>query len=67
VLGVSWLDEAAFVGEHDALNAVAQSQLLEYVADVRLHGRLADVELGRDLGVRQSTRDESEDVELALA
>src|SRR6478609_8136857 len=43
-------DQARLVCEHDRLYAVAQSQLLQRVGDVRLHGRLADHKLPGDLG-----------------
>ena len=59
--------DAFLVGEHDDLDPVAQAELGEDPCDVALHRRLAEVELARDLGVRQAARDEPEDVELALA
>src|SRR3954469_24826746 len=43
------LDDAGLVGEHDGLDAVAQAQLHQHASDVRLHRRLADEELLRDL------------------
>src|SRR5215475_9836813 len=60
------VEEPCFVCEHDRLDAVAQIELLEDVRDVRLHGRVADVELLADLGVRQAPRDQAEHLELAL-
>ena len=39
------VDESSLVREHDRLYAVAKVELLEDVRDVRLDGRLADVEL----------------------
>jgi RND superfamily putative drug exporter len=42
------------VCEHDRLDAVAQIELLEDVRDMRLHGRVADVELLADLGIREA-------------
>ena len=60
------VDEPGLVGEHDRLDAVAQVELLEDVRDVRLDGRLADVELLADLGVREAAGDQAEDVALAL-
>ena len=55
----------ALVGEHDRLDAVAEVELLEDVRDVRLDGRVADVELLRDLGVGEAAGDQAKDVQLA--
>ena len=52
--------------EHDCLDAVAEVELLEDVRDVRLDGRVADVELLADLGVREAAGDQTKDVQLAL-
>ena len=52
--------------EHHGLHPVAEAELLEDVGDVRLHGGLADVELGADLRVGQPSRDQPEDLQLAL-
>ena len=49
------------------LHAIAEAELLEDVRDVRLHRRLADVELPSDLGVREAACDEAQDVPLASA
>ena len=48
--------------EHDCLDAVAEAELLEDVRDVRLHGRVADVELLADLHVREALGDQAEDL-----
>jgi hypothetical protein len=45
---------------------VAQLELLEDVRDVRLDGRVADVELAADLRVREASRDQAEHAQLAL-
>jgi hypothetical protein len=50
------------VGEHHRLDAVAQAELLEDVRDVGLDGRLADVELLPDLGVREAVGNQAKDV-----
>jgi hypothetical protein len=52
------------MGEDD-LDPVAEVELLEEVGDVRLHRRLADVELLSDLRVRQAAGDEAKNVSLA--
>src|SRR5579862_5360539 len=46
-------DQAALVGEHDRLHAVAQAELHQHVGDVGLDGRVADDEGLRDLRVRE--------------
>ncbi len=51
--------DAGLVGEHHDLHAVAQPELLEHVGDVRLDGRLADVELRPDLCIREALREEA--------
>jgi hypothetical protein len=53
------------MGEDDDLDPVAEVELLEEVGDVRLHRRLADVELLSDLRVRQAPGDEAKNVSLA--
>jgi len=45
------IEQSGLVGKHDRLNPVAETELLEDVRDVRLHGRFADVELLADLCV----------------
>ena len=60
------LEQSRFVREHDGLDPVAQIELLEDVRDVRLDGRIADVELLADLGVREPAGDQAKHVELAL-
>ena len=63
---VARLDDARFVGEHDGLHAVAQAELHQDACDVRLHGRLGDEELLRDLGVRESAGEKTEDLVLTF-
>ena len=53
------------VGEDHRVDAVAQAELHEDVAHVRLDGVLGDHELGRDLGVRQAPGKQAERVALA--
>ena len=60
------LDEARFVREHDRLDAIAQSELREDVGKVGAHRRVGDEEGARDLGVRQTARDQREHLELSL-
>src|SRR6266542_4841158 len=65
ILRSAWPDESGFVGEDDSLHAVTQVELGEDARDVALHSRLADVELIRDLHVREAPGEETQDVELA--
>jgi hypothetical protein len=51
---VGVFEQSRFVREHDGLDPVAQIELLEDVRDVRLDGRIADVELLADLGVSRA-------------
>ena len=60
-------EQARLVGEHDCLDSVAEAELLENVRDVRLDRRLADVEVFRNLPVREAAGDEAKDLSLALA
>src|SRR5437867_1366729 len=60
------LEDPRLVGEHDCLDAVAEVELLEDVGDVRLDRRLADVELLRDLPVREAAGDQARDISFAL-
>src|SRR5438105_14123543 len=60
------VEEPRLVREDDRLDAVTEVELLEDVRDVRLDGRVADVELSADLGVREAAGDEAKHVELAL-
>ncbi|TWD83228.1 low temperature requirement protein LtrA [Kribbella amoyensis] len=66
----SWVvagdDEAALVGEDDRLDAVAETEFEQDPGDVRLHGGLADEQLGRDLGVGEAARDQAQDLPFAL-
>src|SRR5439155_24817599 len=57
-LRVARLDEARLVREDDRLHAVAQLELHQQVRHMRLHRRLADEELLRDLRVREPARDQ---------
>ena len=57
--------EPVAVGEHDELGAVARVELRHRPADVRAHGRLADVPALGDLLVRQPLGDERHDVAFA--
>ncbi len=50
-LQITGLNETAFIGEDDRLDAVAHTQLREDVGDVGLDRRLTDVEQGGDLRV----------------
>jgi hypothetical protein len=54
-----------FVGEDDGLYAVAEVELREDAADVALDGRFGHDESVGDLAVRESARDEYEDLLLA--
>jgi hypothetical protein len=53
------------VGEDDRLDAISEPELLEDVRDVGLDGRLADVQVLRDLSVRQTAGHQPEDLALA--
>ena len=59
-------DHPVVVGEHDRRGPVADAELAEDAADVRLHGRLGDVQACRDLAVRRPARDQPQDVALTL-
>jgi hypothetical protein len=52
-------DEAGFIREDHRLDTVAQPELVEHVRDVRLHGRLADVQRSADLGIGVPARNAS--------
>jgi hypothetical protein len=52
-LGLPDVDQAAFVGEHRDLHAVAQAQLGQEPGDVRLHRRLAEEQLRADRCIGQ--------------
>src|SRR6266508_1408879 len=71
LVAIAWrsrvsVEKPRLVGKHHRLDAVAEVELLEYVGDVRLDGRVADVELASDLRVRKAADDQAEHVELAL-
>src|SRR4051794_15068385 len=53
--------EAVLEREDDQLHTVAQREFGEDAADVGLHGRLAEILAGGDLGVRQPAGGERED------
>src|SRR6266511_577562 len=57
--------EAVLVCEHDGGRAVPQAELREDVADVGLHGSLADEQLAADLLVRGTTGDQPQHVQLS--
>ena len=58
--------DAGFVREDDDLHAVADTELREDASDMTLYGGLTEVELFRELAIREAARDESNDPELAL-
>ncbi len=58
--------DAGFVREDDDLDAVADTELREDASDVTLHGGLTEVELVRELSIRETARDQSHDAELAF-
>lgn len=58
--------QAVLVGEHDDLDAVAQTQLAQDRADVRLDRGLAEEDALGDLGVGESQGDGGEDLALLL-
>src|ERR1700678_1306366 len=60
------LAEVLVVGVADRVGAVGRSGLGENPVDVALDGLRAEVELGRDTGVRHATGDHAEDLGLAL-
>jgi len=57
-------DDPVLVAEHRGLDAVTHPQFSEHAGDVAFHGRLAEVEPGRDLGVRQPARHKMDDAGL---
>ena len=65
--GLSWLTrlhDAGLVGQDHGLHPVAQPELGEQVPDVRLHGRLADDQVGGYLRVGQAAGEPQQDVAL---
>ena len=58
------LRKAGLVGQHGGLHTVAEAELLEDVRDVRLDGRLADVQPLADLRVGKAAGNEPKDVSL---
>ena len=58
-------DEPRLVGDDHRLRPVAQPELAQDVADVRLHRLVAEDELLGDLAIRETLRDEPEDLGLA--
>src|SRR5436309_9080564 len=72
LLAIVWrlrvgIEEPGLVGQHDRLDAITEVEFLKYVGDVCLDGRVADVELSADLGVREAACDQAKDIELALS
>ena len=63
---VAGLHEAGLVREHDGLGPVAEPQLVEHAADVRLDRGLGDEQRTGDLCVRQAPGHEDEHLALAL-
>ena len=71
---IPWSDPAQEPGRtrpvsyatHDGLHPVADAQLGQDAADVRLHGRLGDEQVGADLGVRPAARHQDEHLALAV-
>ena len=59
------LEDARLIGKHNRLDPIAKVELLEDVRDVRLDGRLADVELAPDLCVGQTAGHQAKDFLLA--
>jgi fatty-acyl-CoA synthase/long-chain acyl-CoA synthetase len=64
LVAIAWrprvsVEEPRLVREHHGLDAVTKVELLEDVRDVGLDGRVADVELAADLGVREAARDQA--------
>ena len=59
-------DQAGLVGQHDELDPVAGAGLGEQPADVGLHGRLGDHQVGGDLRVGAAAADQLEHLALAL-
>lgn len=55
------VEETGPVGEHDRLRAVAETELLEHVRHMGLHGCLADVQLVPDLCVGEPVGEKTED------
>src|SRR5918995_5689267 len=58
--------QATLEGENRRLGAVAQTELDEDPAHVRLDSLLCDDEVSRDLGIGQTLGDQSEDLGLTL-
>src|SRR5271163_1110778 len=59
-------DQAALVGEDDGLSAVAQRELHQHAADVRLDRLLGDYQVGRDLAVGHAAGEEAQHLGLAI-
>jgi hypothetical protein len=54
------------VGEDDCLDSVAEVELLQDVRDVRLHGRVADVDELAEFRIRAGAGEDAEELQLAL-
>src|SRR5713226_9162780 len=65
-LAGAWLDQPDLVGEDHRLHAVAEPQLVEDMGDVGLDRGFADLQLASDLRVRQASRQEADDLLLAV-
>ena len=51
-------NDPGLVREYDIKHPIPHEELVQYVSDVGLRGVLADHEVGGDLEVRQTARDE---------
>jgi len=60
------LDEAGLICEHDELDPIPQTRLLENVSHVGLDSAGAQDQRFRDLSVREAVRDQPRDLEFAL-
>src|SRR5262245_37442429 len=65
-IGLTRLHQPDLVGEDDRLHPVARSELVEDVADMGLDRALAQEQGPRDLGVGPPTRDQPQDLPLAV-
>ena len=64
-LATAGLDEPGFVGGHDGLYAVAQSEFVQDARHVRLDGGRAEGQLVCDLGVLEPACEQLQDLKLA--
>jgi hypothetical protein len=63
--GLSRGYQCGFVGEHDGLDPITQTEFGDYPADVDLHGACGQVQTGGDFAIGHAHGDEGEDVLLA--